>query len=166
MYRMKSTKILIAVIIVLFLIICAMAWYLVVTPSKASHLNTSNSTTTNNSSANTSSSTEPLSAHVTVSSPQRGASVERTFTVTGVAPGPWYFEAVFPIQIRDADDNLVATGQGHAQSDWMVEGPVPFTATITVPTSYSGPADLILLRDNPSMLPENSDEVTIPIIII
>lgn len=92
--------------------------------------------------------------------------MERTFTVTGVAPNAWYFEAVFPIQIRDADDNLVATGQGHAQSDWTIPGPVPFTATITITNVYSGPADLILLRDNPSELPENSDEVTIPIIVI
>ena len=150
----------------LFLTICAMTVYLVSTSFKGLHLDASNSTTTTGSASDISSSTEPLSAHVTVNTPRSGASVERTFTISGVAPGPWYFEAVFPIQIRDADDNLIATGHGQAQGDWMVEGPVPFSATISIDRPYSGPADLILLRDNPSMLPENSDEVTIPIIII
>lgn len=111
------------------------------------------------------SSTEPLSASVTVSTPVSGAAVGQTFDVAGVAPNGWYFEAVFPIQVRDPDDDLVATGQGRAQSDWTVAGPVKFKATIALSTPYAGPADLILLRDNPSGLPENSDEVTIPITI-
>ncbi len=111
------------------------------------------------------SSTEPLSTRVSVVSPRPNATVGQSFTVTGSAPGNWYFEAVFPIQVRDPDDNLIATGQGRAQSDWMVTSQVAFKSTITLSKKYSGPASLILLRDNPSGLPENADLVTIPIVI-
>jgi hypothetical protein len=165
---MKSNKIWIAIIVILLIIIIVMTWYLVVTPSKNAALTAPATSTVPSTKAaiSTASSSEPLSARVKVFSPASGASVERTFTISGVAPNAWYSEAVFPIQIRDGDDNLIASGQGHAQSDWTVDGPVPFIATITVTRVYSGPANLILLRDNPSGLPENSDEVTIPIIVI
>ena len=111
------------------------------------------------------SSIEPLSTNVTVSAPAPNTIVGKTFTVSGIAPNGWYFEAVFPIQVRDPNDNLIATGQGHARGDWTAAGPVPFTSSITLDANYSGPADLILLRDNPSGLPQNSDEVTVPIVI-
>ena len=42
---------------------------------------------------------------------------------------------------------------------------VTYSAPSVVVRDYSGPADLILLRDNPSGLPENDDEVTMPIVI-
>jgi hypothetical protein len=106
-----------------------------------------------------------LSDRVTVSAPLPNTTVGQTFTVAGSAPGNWFSEAVFPLQVRDPDDNLVARGQGHAKGEWMVTTLVPFTASITLSTHYTGPAELILLRDNPSGLPENSDLVTIPITI-
>ena len=166
---MKSNKFLLVIAVVLFLVIIAMLGYLIMTPARVITTGTMGTTTSSVNSATTTataSSSAPLSAQVSVTSPASGASVERTFTVTGVAPNAWYFEAVFPIQVRDGDDNLIASGQGQAQSDWTTPGPVRFTATITITRTYSGPANLILLRDNPSGLPENFDEVTIPIIII
>ncbi len=161
---MKSNKIWIAIIILLLVVIVVMAWFLATTPGPAVTVTPTPVTATTT--ATSASSSAPLSASVAVASPASGASVERTFTVTGVAPNGWYYEAVFPIQVRDGDDNLIASGQGQAQSDWTVQGPVRFSATITIPDSYSGPANLILLRDNPSGLPQNFDEVTLPIIVI
>ncbi len=84
--------------------------------------------------------------------------------MTGEAPGNWFFEASFPIQVRDKGNNKVGQTTGQAQSDWMTTELVPFTAEITV-TGYSGPATLVLLKDNPSGLPENEDSVSIPIVI-
>ena len=164
---MRLNKPWIIVIIVLFLIICVMTWFLVTTPRNP---NTVPAVATTTPTAPVpapaaASSKAPLSASVSVSSPLPNASVGKTFTVEGVAPNGWYNEAVFPIQVRDGDDDLIASGQGMAESDWTVSGPVRFHATIRLSQTYSGPADLILLRDNPSGLPQNEDEVTIPIII-
>ncbi len=109
--------------------------------------------------------TEPLSARVSITQPASGAEVGGSFTVSGKAPGNWYFEASFPIQVRDAEGNVVARTHATAQSDWMTTELVAFTATVHIEGGYKGPADLILLRDNPSGLPEHDDSTTIPIII-
>jgi hypothetical protein len=109
--------------------------------------------------------TKPLSAKVAVTFPQPGASVGKTFVVTGEAPGGWYFEASFPVQVRDKDGIVLASIPAQAQSDWMVDTLVPFKASIIITGSYKGDATLILLKDNPSGLPENDDSVEIPIIV-
>ncbi len=105
----------------------------------------------------------PLSARVVVDTPQKNSAVSQSFTISGSAPGPWYFEASFPIQIRDAENTLIGRGIAQAQGEWMTENLVPFTATVSIEGGYHGPADMVLLRDNPSGLPENDDSVTIPI---
>ena len=147
----RSNKIFIGIIIVLFLIICAMTAYLVFTPGRQQIPVTPPVSTTTPSTTTTpvASSTEPLSTSVYIAVPLSGATVGKTFAVSGTAPSGWYFEAVFPIQVRDPNDNLIGSGQGQAQSDWTVAGPVAFTASITLDTNYSGPADLILFARQP-----------------
>ncbi len=104
-----------------------------------------------------------VSENVKVASPLPEATVSKTFTVSGEARG-WYFEASFPIQVRDPSNALIAEAPAQAQSDWMTEDWVPFKSTITV-SNYSGPAVLVLMKDNPSGLPENADAVEFPILI-
>ncbi len=144
------------IIIVLFVIIAALSWTLFSMPAPAPIT----ATTT----PPVATSTQSLSARVVVTSPAPNATMPQTFIVTGKAPGPWYFEASFPIKVVDADNNFIGQGIAQAQSDWMTEGDVQFIATTTV-TGYSGPAILVLLKDNPSGLPENDDSVSIPIVI-
>jgi len=108
---------------------------------------------------------QPLHTRVIVTSPAAGATVGQTFTVTGQAPGNWYNEAVFPIQVRDADNNVIGHGQGQAQSDWMTTAQVPFSATVTLDTVYHGAATLVLLKDNESGLPQNDDSFEVQIVI-
>ncbi len=105
-----------------------------------------------------------VSDKVIITSPLANSAVAKTFTVTGEAKGQWYFEASFPVQVRDKDNNKVGQGIAQAQGDWMTAEFVPFKADVTV-TNYSGPATLVLLKDNPSGLPENEDSVEIPIVI-
>jgi hypothetical protein len=140
---------------VLFIVIVALLIALILIPAPA-HAPVVATSTPNE--------TQPLHARVVVHSPASGAAVGNTFTVTGEAPGNWYFEAVFPVQVRDAENNKVGQGQAQAQSDWMTTAQVPFKADITV-TGYTGAATLVLLRDNPSGLPQNDDSVEVPIII-
>ena len=105
-----------------------------------------------------------VSENVKVSAPLPGAKVSRTFTISGEARGQWYFEASFPVQVRDSNNNLIAQSHAEAKSDWMTTDWVPFTSTIAV-QNYSGPATLVLLKDNPSGLPENEDAVEFSITI-
>ncbi|MBI2612414.1 hypothetical protein HYW59_01190 [Candidatus Kaiserbacteria bacterium] len=105
-----------------------------------------------------------VSENVIVTEPLPGGSVHKTFTVRGEARGTWYFEASFPIKIQDPSNNQVGLGIAQAESDWMTTEFVPFRAAVTV-ENYSGPATLVLVKDNPSGLPENDDAVEFPIVI-
>jgi len=98
--------------------------------------------------------------------------VGKEFSVIGQARGYWFFEASFPVQLLDKDDNVLATGIAQAQPDsetgeinWMTENFVPFKADLKAPASYIGPATLILHKDNPSGLPEHDASISFPITI-
>jgi len=103
--------------------------------------------------------------NIVVDSPTPGAVTGKQFSVVGKARGTWFFEASFPVQVRDQNGKVIATGIAQAQSDWMTENFVPFKADITVPASYMGPATLVLQKDNPSGLPENDASISFPFTI-
>lgn len=105
-----------------------------------------------------------LSKKISVLTPLPDASVSNSFIIEGKAPGSWFFEAVFPIQIRNSSNEVIGHATARAQSDWMTDKLVYFTAPVQI-DGYHGKATLILLRDNPSGLPENDDSMTIPVII-
>ena len=107
----------------------------------------------------------PLSSRVKVTSPLKNATVGKTFTVTGEAPGAWYFEASFPVLVQDKDGNKIGQIAAQAQGVWMTEKQVPFIAKLIISGNYTGPATLVLLKDNPSGMPENDDSVSFPITI-
>jgi hypothetical protein len=100
---------------------------------------------------------------IKVSSPRPNAIVGNTIEIKGEARGTWFFEASFPIKLVDENGNELATTIAQAKSDWMTEEFVPFEATITFTNPGIKKADLKLLKDNPSGLPENDDFLRIPI---
>jgi hypothetical protein len=142
--------------VVLFIVIVVLTCAIIFIPNKTTVPQTTNT-------GKVATSTEPQNARVVVTSPMPGAIVAKTFSVTGSAPGPWFFEAVFPIQVRDKDGNVIGSGQAQAQGEWMTEADVPFTASMKIESTYAGRASLILSKDNPSGLPQNDDSVTVPI---
>ncbi len=83
--------------------------------------------------------------------------------VTGTARGPWYFEASFPVELRDANNSLMASTVAQAQTDWMTTNYVPFSFTLNfgMPTTATG--TLILKKDNPSGEPANDNQLVIPV---
>ncbi|PIR83940.1 hypothetical protein COU18_00815 [Candidatus Kaiserbacteria bacterium CG10_big_fil_rev_8_21_14_0_10_51_14] len=151
------------VIIILTLIVIALGWILFATPAPVA-APTVTPTVNEEPSEEVFDPSRPLHERVSVTSPKSGSSVEKTFTVEGMAPGNWFFEASFPIQVRDPENSKIGQAIAQAGADWMTTELVPFTATITV-SNYSGPATLVLLRDNPSGLPENDDALEIPIVV-
>jgi len=113
---------------------------------------------------------EPTNGEITqykdlirVFEPTANSEVSSPLSINGEARGTWYFEADFPVRIEDANGNVLGLHYATAQGDWMTEAYVPFTSelTFTTPTTESG--FLILVKDNPSGLPEHDDQVTIPV---
>ncbi len=107
----------------------------------------------------------PLSARVVVTSPAKNTTVGSEFLVKGKAPGNWFFEADFPIQVRDKDGNVIARTFASALGEWMTTELVEFSSKIIVEGGYKGPATLILVKNNPSGMPEHDDAVEVPIVI-
>ncbi|MBI4085461.1 MAG: tryptophan-rich sensory protein [Candidatus Liptonbacteria bacterium] len=101
---------------------------------------------------------------IRVESPGANETVSSPLTVRGNARGNWFFEASFPVKILDVNGNLVATSIAQAQSDWMTTEFVPFNAVIEFEKPTAGSGFLVLEKDNPSGLPEHSDELRVPIL--
>jgi len=121
--------------------------------------------TTTQLSDDTSLKTEQInSPKIEVSSPLPNKQVTSPLTITGRAQGGWYFEASFPIELRDANNVLIAKTTGQAQGDWMTEQFVPFTATLTFPTQPTGSQGMLTFKnDNPSGEPKNSIMFDVPV---
>lgn len=150
------------VVILLLVVIAVLAWFLFALPAP---VQTPVATTTPVGGGTTTPDPKtPLHDRVVITSPKAGSTVGTTFTVTGEAPGNWYFEASFPVQVYDKNHSKLVSVPAQAKGDWMTTEQVPFEVTLTV-TGYTGPATLVLLKDNPSGLPENEDSVEIPIVI-
>jgi hypothetical protein len=162
------------IIVILLLIIFGLGWLLFATPAPTDTGTAGTSTTTGTTGTNTETGTNTgtmnpnlaaLHDRVVVDAPKSGQTVFQSFTVTGKAPGGWYFEASFPIKVVDPQGNTIAQGPATALSDWMTSEDVAFKADLKLTTDYSGPATLVLMNDNPSGMPENQDSVSIPIVI-
>lgn len=165
----RSGKIWMIVAILLFFVILAMTYLLFTLPTPQ-HTVTIATTTpeqpvTKPPVTNTNIKDQPLSARVVVNAPKANTSVGSRFEVSGEAPGNWFFEASFPIQIRDKDGNVIGRTHANALSDWMTTSQVSFSSTVNVEGGYTGPATLILMKDNPSGLPEHDDAVEVPVVI-
>lgn len=91
--------------------------------------------------------TEVARGEARMDTPQPGARVTSPLVVTGAAPGSWYFEAVFPAQLLDANGALIAEAPAQAQGDWMTQAPVPFRAELNFTVETDTPAILLLQED-------------------
>ncbi len=89
--------------------------------------------------------------------------VASPLTIEGMARGYWYFEASFPVELRDGNGKVLASGPATARTDWMTEEFVPFSITLTFARPVTATGTLILHKDNPSGLPENDNELRIPV---
>ncbi len=100
---------------------------------------------------------------IQVFSPQANEEVSTPLEISGQARGSWFFEASFPVEIQDADKNVIATGIAEAQGDWMTNDFVPFVASLDFQRPLSKNGYLILKKDNPSGDPSKDDQLIVPI---
>lgn len=100
---------------------------------------------------------------IIVESPWSGSTITSPLMIKGRARGGWYFEAVFPITLLDANGNEIGRTQGQAQSDWMTSDFVLFEALLEFQKPATLTGTLVLKNDNPSGLPEKSRKIEIPV---
>lgn len=99
---------------------------------------------------------------VRVSGISSGDEVESPLVLRGEALGMWFFEGSFPVELVGDDGVVIALGYVQAKGDWMTEDFVPFEAELSfLPRTLNG--NLIFRKDNPSGLPENDAEFSIPV---
>lgn len=94
--------------------------------------------------------------------PEDLSNVTCPIVISGNITGGWFFEGSLPVSIENSDGSIMSDGTVTAREDALTSDPVAFGATIDCPDT-SGDYELVLHKSNPSGLPENSDEVRIPV---
>ncbi len=103
------------------------------------------------------------SENVQVDAPLANATISSPLSISGTSSG-WYFEGVFPIELLDANNVVIAETLAAAQGDWMTASPVPFLAVMSFSPQPAGSAGMLILRaDNPSGLPQYDESYVIPV---
>jgi hypothetical protein len=103
---------------------------------------------------------------IKVENPQPSQEISSPIVITGEARGSWFFEASFPIKLLDEDGNIIQETFAQAEGDWMTEEFVPFESVMIFSISGDQDGTLVLEKDNPSGLPENKDEIRIPVRLV
>jgi len=104
------------------------------------------------------------SNEILVDSPGANDEISSPLIIKGRARGNWYFEASFPIKLLDEQGKEIAITNAQTKSDWMTSEFVPFEATLEFNRPDSDKGVLILEKDNPSGLLENSARIEIPVV--
>jgi len=100
---------------------------------------------------------------IKISQPKPNSLITSPTTVIGEARGNWFFEAQFTVILVDANGRELGRGLAQAYSDWMTTNFVPFDVTFVFNIPSTATGMLILKKDNPSGLPQNDDQLEIPI---
>ena len=100
---------------------------------------------------------------IKIDNPRLNQLIESPLFIKGEARGNWYFEASFPIKLFDDNGFLLGVMPAQALGDWMTEDFVPFSATLSFAVPSTPKGRLVLEKDNPSGLPEQADELKIPV---
>lgn len=153
-----NTKLTIAVVV--FILVLVAGAILIVVPGP----HTANAPGSGNQNATTTPNPASLPDLITVTSPLPNTKVTSPVTISGQARGSWYFEASAPVKLKNAQGTVIAEHYVTAQGDWMTTEFVPFSGSLTFPAQPAGSkGTLVLMNDNPSGLPENQKELSIPI---
>jgi len=100
---------------------------------------------------------------INVTTPTPNQEISSPLVIAGSARGNWYFEASFSIKLYDENNNLIAQTTAQAQGDWMTNDFVPFKAELKFISQAGTNGRLVLEKDNPSGLPENADQLSLPV---
>lgn len=100
---------------------------------------------------------------ITVNDLQPRQTIASPLAIKGEAKGSWFFEGEFPISLVDDNGKTIATTNAQTKGDWMTDDFIFFQAELKFVKPATEKGTLILSKSNPSDLPENSDQLIIPI---
>jgi hypothetical protein len=103
---------------------------------------------------------------IVVTSPSPNQKITSPLAIEGQAKGSWYFEAVAPVKLLDDKGNVLASGQIQAQGDWMTSDYVLFKAQLIYSYNATTSGTLLFQNDNPSGLPQNAKEFSVPVRLV
>lgn len=89
--------------------------------------------------------------------------VSSPLLIRGEAKGTWFFEASFPVRLEDRRGDVLAEGFVSTPDEWMTEEFVYFVGQLEFKVPADDFGNLVLMKDNPSGLPEHSDELKVPL---
>jgi len=106
---------------------------------------------------------------IRINKPRPNEIVISPLEIEGEARGNWFFEGNFPVKLLDKDGKELTVGVAEAKFDkdgagWMTEDFVPYRARLEFVAKEGEKGVLVLEKDNPSGLPENADELRVPVI--
>ncbi|OGY43060.1 MAG: hypothetical protein A2729_03785 [Candidatus Buchananbacteria bacterium RIFCSPHIGHO2_01_FULL_39_14] len=101
---------------------------------------------------------------IRITNPRPNQTITSPLTITGEARGNWFFEASFPIKLLDENGQQIAIAVAQAKGEWLTTEFVPFEATLEFSAQNSRKGKLVLEKDNPSGLPENDDQLIMPVV--
>ncbi len=94
-------------------------------------------------------------APVTVTEPKRTAEVSSPVTVSGQAPGTWFFEAVLPISLVTAEGDVLIDDIFVTEEEWMTEDLLDFNLQLSFETPESNYGFIVVEKNDPSDLSHN-----------
>ncbi len=105
----------------------------------------------------------PKEPEIIVDYPKPNDVVTSPLIVKGRARGTWYFEGQFPITLYYGVQNSFVNINAFALGEWMTEDYVDFEVIISFPVPLENDGLLVLSKNNPSDLEENSASLRIPL---
>jgi len=100
---------------------------------------------------------------IRLNSPRPNQEVSSPLLIEGEARGTWFFEGDFPVKLLDENGDLLAVSFATSKGEWMTAEFVAFEASLEFPATTSTKGTLLLIKDNPSDLPEFDDELQVPL---
>jgi hypothetical protein len=104
-------------------------------------------------------------ARIRLTSLVEGDTLTPPITIHGEARGTWFFEGSFPVELRDESYEIITQGIATSTEDWMTESFIPFAVTLNWASTTATSATLILIKDNPSGLPEHDDRHLVEVLL-
>lgn len=105
----------------------------------------------------------PIEDLIQIKEPEANDTISSPLTIKGEARGYWYFEASFPVELVDSNNNTLATGIAQADGEWMTEDFVPFSITLEFDSPDDERGYLIFRRSNASGMPEHDRSFRLPV---
>lgn len=101
---------------------------------------------------------------IKTTAPRPSEVVSSPLELAGYARGYWFFEANFPVMMLDEDGTELGRSFVTAQDDWMTEDFVEYRGTFDFGEPKGKRGTLVLKKANMSDLPENDDELRVPVL--